>query len=79
MKFLIIMLKFSTYIFQILAGIIAVYYLIPKSNVVHEEILSRRSRSLEPEILIEEKIALEGNIKNSDEETSNQCFTGKSQ
>lgn len=60
---------------HILAGIIAVYYLIPKSNVVHEEILSRRSRSLEPEILIEEKIALEGNIKNSDEETSNQCFT----
>lgn len=31
---------------HILAGIIAVYYLIPKTNATQEEILSRRSRSI---------------------------------
>jgi len=32
---------------HILAGIVAVYYLIPKASVAHEEILSRKSRSLD--------------------------------
>lgn len=42
---------------HILAGIVAVYYLIPKASVAHEEILSRKSRSLDSVNIIVEEIS----------------------
>jgi len=40
-------------VIHILAGMVAVYYLIPPSLVAHEEILSRKSRSLDDEIVVQ--------------------------
>lgn len=56
-------------VIHIIAGMVAVYYLIPPSSVAHEEILSRKSRSLDDEIVVE--------IEDQMEPSSKECLSGK--
>ena len=66
----------KSFYFKIAAGVVAVYYLLPRgSGMVKEEVLSRHSRSLdEIEILTAEN---KTKIIELGSDDSNQCFSGK--
>ena len=68
--------KLYSFNFKIAAGVVAVYYLVPRgSGMVKEEVLSRHSRSLdEIEILTAEN---KTKIIELGSDDSNQCFSGK--